>query len=146
MPPDWKHANISLIPKPGKPIKIENLPPISLTSCVGKLMEQVVNARIVDYLETNDMLPHNQVGFRPRLSTQDALIQIQNDLLHHPPKKDNAAILAIDLHKAFDNVSHEAILTEISTLGLGARTFAYVKSFLTGRTAKMKLGTSQTQI
>lgn len=145
VPPDWKHANITLIPKPGKAIKMENLRPISLTSCVGKLMEHVVNARIMEYLETNDMLPHNQIGFRPRLSTQDALIQIKHDLLDNPPKKDNAAILAIDLHKAFDNVSHEAILTEISTLGLGARTFAYVKSFLTGRTARMKLGSSQTE-
>lgn len=61
-------------------------------------MEQVVNARIVDYLEKNDMLPHNHVGFRPRLSSQDALLQIQHDLLDHPPKNDNTAILAIDLH------------------------------------------------
>lgn len=28
VPPDWKHANITLIPKPSKPIKIENLRPI----------------------------------------------------------------------------------------------------------------------
>lgn len=41
IPRQWKAARISLIPKPGKPAHIENLRPISLTSCLGKTLEHV---------------------------------------------------------------------------------------------------------
>ncbi|KAG0422851.1 hypothetical protein HPB47_001373 [Ixodes persulcatus] len=39
LPSTWKHSNITLIPKPGKKPSIHNLRPISLTSCLGKLLE-----------------------------------------------------------------------------------------------------------
>lgn len=45
LPPSWKHAKITLIPKPGKPLKLEYLRPISLTSCVGKVLEHIIHAR-----------------------------------------------------------------------------------------------------
>lgn len=37
LPTSWKEARTVLIPKPGKKPSIENLRPISLTSCVGKV-------------------------------------------------------------------------------------------------------------
>ncbi|XP_077557322.1 uncharacterized protein LOC144172510 [Haemaphysalis longicornis] len=46
VPAEWKMACTVLIPKPGKAPNIENLRPISLTSCVGKVMEHVVLNRI----------------------------------------------------------------------------------------------------
>ncbi|KAG0423246.1 hypothetical protein HPB47_000965 [Ixodes persulcatus] len=51
IPEEWKHADITLIPKPGKPLGLQNLRPISLTSCGGKLMENVVLSRPQPYLE-----------------------------------------------------------------------------------------------
>lgn len=41
LPRKWKTARTVLIPKPGKPPHIENLRPISLTSCLGKVLEHV---------------------------------------------------------------------------------------------------------
>ncbi|KAG0425786.1 hypothetical protein HPB47_027069, partial [Ixodes persulcatus] len=41
LPSTWKHSNITLIPKPVKPPSIHNLRLISLTSCLGKLLEHV---------------------------------------------------------------------------------------------------------
>lgn len=45
LPKQWKTARTILIPKPGKPPNIDNLRPISLTSCVGKVLEHVLNNR-----------------------------------------------------------------------------------------------------
>lgn len=54
--------------------------------------------------------------------------------------RDVRGILALDLAKAFDNVSHRFILESISDLNLGKRFHAYVSSFLRDRKATIKIG------
>nr|XP_050027762.1 uncharacterized protein LOC126522960 [Dermacentor andersoni] len=53
---EWKHARITFIPKPRK-ICIENHRPISLTSCLAKLMEHVVLNRLQGYVEDKELIP-----------------------------------------------------------------------------------------
>lgn len=80
------------------------------------------------------------LGFWARLSTQDAMLLIQQDLLKNPSKVDCRAILALDIKSAFDNVSHAATLSQVEQLGLGKRTYNYVRAFLTDRTASLHVG------
>lgn len=56
IPQEWKCANLVLIPKPGQPPTSANLNPISLTSCVGKLMEYIIHTRLLRCLEDNHRL------------------------------------------------------------------------------------------
>lgn len=138
IPQEWKHARIIFIPKPGKKLITENLRPISLTSCLGKLMEHVVLNRLQGYEEDNNLLPPSMLGFRAHLSTQDVMLQLSEEVI--PKSSNTRAILGLDLNKAFDNVSHEAILTNLSRLNPGSRTFNYVRSFLDERTAEISIG------
>lgn len=144
LPSTWRHADISLIPKAHKAITLEHLRPISLTSCLGKLLEHIINTRITTYLEIHHLLPHTLTGFRQGLSVQDTHLRLYHDIIANPSKADTSAILALDLHKAFDNVSHVAILNSINSLGLGARTYSYISSFLRDRTATLRFGPLQT--
>lgn len=139
IPRQWKTARIVMIPKPGKRIQLENLRPISLTSCVGKVMEHVVLARLTNFLEDHDLIPHTMLGFRKSLSTQDAMLQLKHQVIDSMTTS-TKAILGLDLKKAFDNVKHSTILTRIIELGLGKRTYDYVRDFLTDRTARITLG------
>ncbi|XP_049519020.1 uncharacterized protein LOC125943595 [Dermacentor silvarum] len=97
LPLAWKSAYVSFIPKPGKEVSINNLRPISLTSCAGKLMEKAVHTRLSAYLEENDLMPHTMFGFRERLSTQDVLLQLKMEVIDPPSKRNSRAILALDL-------------------------------------------------
>ncbi|KAH9363889.1 hypothetical protein HPB48_004096 [Haemaphysalis longicornis] len=72
------------------------------------------------------------------------MLQIHADILAQPPKSDNAAILALDLHKAFDHVSHHAILDSVNHHNLGSRTHTYITNFLSNRTATLRLGSLHT--
>ncbi|XP_075525011.1 uncharacterized protein LOC142557205 [Dermacentor variabilis] len=144
IPSSWKTARIIMIPKPGKRVQIDNLRPISLTSCVGKVMEHVVLTRLTNYLEDRDMLPHTMLGFRRGLSTQDVMIQLKHHIVDNPTRS-TKAILGLDLKKAFDNVKHAAILESIRALGLGERTYDYVRDFLTGRHARIVIGGLESQ-
>ncbi|XP_037561082.1 uncharacterized protein LOC119440226 [Dermacentor silvarum] len=85
IPAQWKHARIIFIPKPGKKLCIENMRPISLTSCVGKLMEHVVLNRLQGYAEDKEFLPATMLGFRANLSTQDVMIQLKTDVIDPGP-------------------------------------------------------------
>ncbi|XP_037514966.1 uncharacterized protein LOC119391354 [Rhipicephalus sanguineus] len=67
VPDPWKLAHTVLIPKPGKPPNLDNLRPISLMSCVGKVAEHVVLNRLTRYLEDNGLYQHTMIGFRAKL-------------------------------------------------------------------------------
>ena len=57
LPQTWREAAMIPILKKGKdPKQAASYRPISLTSCVGKTMERVVNQRLKWYLDTNDLL------------------------------------------------------------------------------------------
>lgn len=142
IPRQWKSAKVVLIPKPGKPLSIENLRPISLTSCAGKLMEHVVQTRLNNYMEDHHLYPISMVGFRSHLSTQDVMLQLKHEILDSQTR-DTKVILGLDLAKAFDNVTHKAILDNLSLLGVGPKTYNYVKNFLSDRVAQINFGESK---
>ena len=55
LPDTWKHAVITLIPKPNKDHqRVTGFRPISLLSCLSKLLERIINARLREYLENNN--------------------------------------------------------------------------------------------
>ncbi|XP_075534049.1 uncharacterized protein LOC142567767 [Dermacentor variabilis] len=79
-------------------------------------------------------------GFRAKLSTQDVLLQLKEEVLSNVPRNSEHVIMALDIKGAFDNVSHEAILTGMDSLNCGRRIHGYVKAFLSNRTATIGLG------
>lgn len=130
----------AIIPKPGKPPHIDNLRPISLTSCIAKVAEHAIHNRIVAHIESRELFRHNLVGFRQSLSTQDAMLLLKRAIFDNKTR-DVRGILALDLAKAFDRVKHRHILREISALNLGRNFHDFTKSFLANRKAHIRLGT-----
>ncbi|GFW07822.1 putative RNA-directed DNA polymerase from transposon BS [Trichonephila clavipes] len=56
-PTQWCHAHVLPFPKPGKdPTSANNYHPIALTSCLSKLMERIVSARLMFHLESHNLL------------------------------------------------------------------------------------------
>ncbi|XP_077542647.1 uncharacterized protein LOC144155191 [Haemaphysalis longicornis] len=93
------------------------------------------------YLEDGGLYPNTIIGFRNKLGTQDAMIQLKHDILDDTTgTRDNKAILGLDLQSAFDQVRHSAILAQVAKLNMGRRTYAYIKDFLTNRTTETNAG------
>lgn len=70
----WGVAVIIHIPKPGKDHQLTtNYGPISLTSCICKLLEKMVNIRLMWYLERGNYLSPVHYGFRKMRSTIDVI-------------------------------------------------------------------------
>ncbi|XP_077528407.1 uncharacterized protein LOC144140095 [Haemaphysalis longicornis] len=79
-------------------------------------------------------------GYYNECWRRDAMLLLQHDLLETPHKTDARAVLGLDLKSAFDNVKHSAILQQIEKLGLGKRSYEYIRAFLSGRTANLQIG------
>ena len=54
----------------------ESYRPISLLSTIGKVIEKLVHNRLYCYLETHNLLPPTQAGFRQNRSTIDQLAKV----------------------------------------------------------------------
>ncbi|XP_075560000.1 uncharacterized protein LOC142591574 [Dermacentor variabilis] len=135
----WKRSKAILIPKHGKPLSFENLRPISLTSCVGKVLEHAFLSRISSHLEEMEAYPDTMIGFRSRLSTQDVILQMKSQIFDDKTRN-TRAILGLDLEKAFDNAAHESILKQVSNLNLGESAYNYVRDLLNDRKATLTVG------
>ncbi|CAF0725089.1 unnamed protein product, partial [Brachionus calyciflorus] len=74
IPNNWKKAQVSMIPKKVPPTQDPSkYRPISLTSCLGKLLERIIYTRLYSYIEKNFSLIQEQSGFRKHRRTADNL-------------------------------------------------------------------------
>ena len=55
----------------------ENYQPVSCLPVAAKVLEKIVNDQVSHFMETNNLLPQNQHGFRPKRSTMTALSAMQ---------------------------------------------------------------------
>ncbi|KAG0417921.1 hypothetical protein HPB47_005251 [Ixodes persulcatus] len=148
IPEPWKTAKMVFIPKPGKKLQLDALRPISLTSCLGKVLEHVVLNRLNRYAEANNVFADTMVGFRPKLSTQDVMLRLYHQIVarEYATKRDTRAILGLDISKAFDNVSHAAILRGLNSIDVGERIFKYIQNFLSSRQVQVSIGGFQSDL
>ena len=78
-PTTWRTAVVIPFAKPGKdPSDPDNYRPIALTSCICKLLERIVNVRLVFTLEQANIISRSQYGFRRNRSTTDVLARIDS--------------------------------------------------------------------
>ena len=139
----WRSSTILSFPKPGKPpTKEENYRPISLTSCVGKTMEKMLNHRLTILLETMNLLPKQQFGFRKMQGTTDALNRFVSDVSNNMTNKYHTICVSFDMMKAYDTTWRFGILRCLNEMGIRGKLPTYIQNFLSSRTFKTKIGTA----
>lgn len=94
---------------------IDNLRPISLLSCIGKLYERFILSENIPFIDIDGRLPATQFGFRTKLTAPGQTINLFN--ISRNTKYQTIAVL-LDLRKAFDSVWREAILHMAAKIGI----------------------------
>lgn len=134
LPECWKIAQVVPILKPGKsPLSVESFRPVSLTSCIGKLMEKLVNERLQWWLEVNDVLPYQMTGFRRHRCTMDSVIDLVTSVEHEKTLGNVTIAIFLDIRRAFDTVSHIHVLEGLLNLGVRGRMIRWIANFLKNR-------------
>jgi len=118
-PSKWAHGYISPIYKSGNPLDPSNYRGITITSCVAKVLNSVLNNRLETYLTENDMIHESQIAFKKKSRTSDHMF-ILRTLIEDRVKNDKKNLYAcfVDFRKAFDSIPHWALLHKLSDSGL----------------------------
>ena len=75
-----KTAEVIPIFKSGSQLDCSNYRPISLISVISKIFEKIMHKRINDFLNRKELIYHRQFGFRPKYSTEYALLDLVEDI------------------------------------------------------------------
>ena len=73
-PSQWKIAHVTPLHKKGQKDLCRNYRPISLLSCVGKVLERCVQRHVYSFLQVNRIITPSQSGFIPGDSTVEQLV------------------------------------------------------------------------
>ena len=140
LPQIWREATMIPILKKGKdPKKANSYRPVSLTSCVVKTMERIVNERLKWYLETENLLAPEQAGFRQFRSTEDQATYLSQEIEDAFQEQKLVLVSWIDLQKAFDKVWMEGLLVKLLRNGIASNMFHWIKSYLYNRRARVSV-------
>ena len=66
---------------------VANYRPISILSSFSKILEKIMYIRLMNHLETNNILAAEQFGFRTSFSTEQASFNFINNILNELKKK-----------------------------------------------------------
>jgi hypothetical protein len=111
----------------------ENYRPISLLSCVGKVMERIVYNELYDYCMANNLLTWRNSGFKRKDSTINQLIHIVNKIYASLSVGDDVLMVFLDVAKAFDKVYHRGLIHKLEQFGINDNLLKWFESYLSGR-------------
>ena len=137
IPSKWRTATIKALLKEGKdPKDPTSYRPISLTACLGKILEKIIANRLISVLEERGILTDNQAGFRPGRCTTDQilkLVQEASDNIHEKPRGKSTVCTFFDYSKAYDTVWRDGLLYKMVNYNIPYKFVKYARHFLSGR-------------
>ena len=130
-PNEWTKSIIIPIHKKGDINVCNNYRPISLTSLLSKLYTNILNKRLTLFVESNNILPIEQAGFREKFSTVDHIFTLYS-MIHKQFAKDRKLYVAfIDYSKCFDTVNKHAMFNVLERNGIKGEMLESIKSLYT---------------
>lgn len=110
----WKLAKVIPILKKGKnPTDFSSYRPISLTCNLSKIFEKLIKSDLNRFLNSNNIIPHNQFGFKSKHSTVHAIHKLSSDVNRYLSNAKIVGAVLIDIEKAFDSVWLEGLIYKL---------------------------------
>jgi len=132
-PDALKVAKVTPLYKKGSKDDPGNYRPISVLPVIAKVFEKLVNGRLMDYLESNNILYKHQYGFRKKYSTKLSLINLINILLKSIDCGEITLGIFIDFKKAFDTINHSILSTKLEYYGIRGIMLQWFQNYLSNR-------------
>ena len=124
------------VPKPGKPLCLDNLRPIAVTSLPNRILSTVLATRIETWASFHD----DQFGFRRNRSTVDAAFVLSSVLESACTKGLHVYTAFIDFSSAFDTVNHGKLLQKLENKGISEKLLRFLKASYSNASNKVKWG------
>ena len=141
VPKIWKESNIIPIPKVQQPSNEGDTRPISLTSCLSKVLEDFVVSWLID--DIKGKIDPYQFGCLKGTSTTYCLLDMIHSWLSHMDSSSNGKhirVIFLDFSKAFDRIGHTFLIEKLLDLGVRRSLIPWIINFLCKRKQRVKIG------
>lgn len=105
-------------------------------------MELIIRDQMLTYVLENGLLNQSQHGFLPGKSTVTQLLAFLDLLTATLDSGDSLDVVYLDFRKAFDSVSHAALLFKLQAYGFQGELLGWIATFLSGRSQQVRVGSS----
>ena len=140
-PEQWRDAIIVPILKQGKdPLNSDSYRPIALTNCLCKILERLVNNRLLFVLEKQKLLCPYQSGFRKKRCTYDNLTSLEHDIKKAFSKRSSVLAVFLDIQKAYDMTWRRGILQKLYDMGFRGNLPIFINNLLQNRKFRVRIG------
>ncbi|XP_043241035.1 uncharacterized protein LOC122391303 [Amphibalanus amphitrite] len=147
LPSIWTKAEIVPILKKGKPPdQVKSYRPISLLSSTSKLLERLINRRLMYLLEHRQLLNPNQAGFRKHRSTEDQILRLVQATADGLEERKRTLLVTVDFSTAYDKAWRTGLLWKMSRLGLPRCYVAWFRAFLRDRQACVRINNTRSAV
>jgi hypothetical protein len=134
---NFRSASIKLIPKKGEATQLKNWRPISLLSNFYKIISRAINNRINGIV--NRICSRAQKGFNNQRYTQECLINVIETIQHCHKNNVEGALVAVDMAKAFDTLSHGYLREVFNFFNFGPNIIKWLSLLGENRSASILL-------
>lgn len=135
-----KQSIITPVYKGGDYSNTSNYRPISVLPAIAKIIEKILNSRILGYMEKFKIISSSQYGFRRHKNTEDAILSLTSHITEVLDKGQKCLTVFLDLKKAFDTVSVPILLQKLENIGIRGTALSLFKDYLSNRKQRVKIG------
>ena len=118
----------------------KNYCPVSLLSVVSKVLEKLVNNRMIDHLGKCGLFSDFQYDCRSSRSTADLLTVVSDRIARAFNRSGATRAVAL-----FDRVLHAGLLHKLKSYGISGQIFGLISSFLSNRQLRVALDGKSSQ-
>ena len=129
VPEDWKAGEVILVLKKNPPSDIENYRPITLISCISKLLTKIMAKRISAAVESSRILGPEQQGFRKGRKCEDNIFILNSLLAKREKKKLVSHLMFLDLKEAYDRVDRPSLYKKLSQMNFPKSFIDFLQSY-----------------
>ena len=133
VPDQLKIARVVPIHKKESKDAFNNYRPISVLPGFSKILERLVFNRCISFLNKHKILYDDQFGFRPKYSTNMAIIKLIDKIVQATNNDEITAGLFLDLSKAFDTIKYDILLDKMAHYGIRGLVLEWFRNYLSNR-------------
>ena len=138
VPDTWKHGQITPHHKKESALDKTNFRPVTVLPAFAKIFERIAHMQMTEHFEP---IFHNfMFAYRKYHGCPTVLLTLTEHWKEQLDKHKVMGAVAMDLSKAFDCLPHDLILEKLKFYGLDDNAVALLRSYLSSRYQRVKLG------
>ena len=137
----WNETRVLFLKRPREPNYSESTAyrTISISSHIEKRFERILNNRVKKFILEKNLIDPEQEGFIQNKNTKRSIFRLKIGFEKMKKSKLRAALINLDLEKAFDSVWHNGFLFKVWIAGIRGPLFKILQTFFKNLLVRTRL-------